>query len=136
MKINNIIILLFLFFGQISFGQIALSKEINGQIFEQSTPLEGVNVINNTSQVSSVSDINGMFSILVKEGDVLVFSSVNLNPLKHRITPEDVKSNLLQIKMTVKEMELKEVIGTTAAKRTSPLATTVVIMFLNMFISN
>ena len=110
MKINNIIILLLLFFVQISFGQIALSKEINGQILEQSTPVEGVNVINNTSQINSVSDINGMFSILVKEGDVLVFSSVNLNPLKHRITPEDVKSNLLQIKMTVKEMELKEVI--------------------------
>ena len=110
MKINSILILLLLFFVQIIFGQIDASKEIQGQIFEQSTPAEGVNIINNTSQIATVSDANGLFSIVVQKGDVLVFSSVNLNPYKHRITDEDLKSNSLQIKMTVKEMELKEVI--------------------------
>ena len=110
MKINSILILLLLFFVQIIFGQIDASKEIKGQIFEQSTPAEGVNIINNASQITTVSDANGLFLIVVKEGDVLVFSSVNLNPYKHRITDEDLKSNSLQIKMTVKEMELKEVI--------------------------
>ena len=108
MKINNIIILLFL--TQLTFGQIPVAKEIQGQIFEQSTTVEGVNIINNTTQVTAVSDVNGMFSIVVKEGDVLVFSSVNLDPFKYRITAEDLKSNSLRIKMTVKETELKEVI--------------------------
>jgi uncharacterized protein YbcC (UPF0753/DUF2309 family) len=93
-----------------TFGQIAASKEIQGQILEQSTSVEGVNIINNTTQMTAVSDANGMFSIVAKEGDVLVFSSVNLNPLKRRITEDDLKSNSLQIKMTVKETELKEVI--------------------------
>ena len=110
MKTNNTLLILFLFNVQITFGQIPVSKEIQGQIFEQSTSVEGVNIINNTTQVTAVSDVNGLFSIAVKEGDVLVFSSVNLNPYKHRITNEDLKSNSLQIKMTVKEMELKEVI--------------------------
>ena len=110
MKTNNTLLILFLFSAQITFGQITVSKEIQGQIFEQSTSVEGVNIINNTTQVTAVSDVNGLFSIAVKEGDVLVFSSVNLNPYKHRITNEDLKSNSLQIKMTVKEMELKEVI--------------------------
>lgn len=109
MKINNTLLVLFLILTQVTFGQIA-SKEIQGQILEQSTSVEGVNIINNTTQITAVSDANGMFSIVVKEGDVLVFSSVNLNPLKHRITDEDLKSNSLQIKMSVKEMELKEVI--------------------------
>lgn len=110
MKTNDTLLILFLLITPIAFGQIIGSKEMNGQIFEQSTLVEGVNIINNTTQVTTVSDVNGMFSIAVKEGDILVFSSVNLNPFKYRITNEDLKSNLLQIKMTVKEMELKEVI--------------------------
>ena len=106
MKTNDTLGILLLLFTQITFGQLAASSEIQGQILEQSTSVEGVNIINNATQVSTVSDINGRFSIIVKEGDVLVFFFVNLNPVKHRITAEDVKSNLLQIKMTVKEREL------------------------------
>ena len=110
MKTNDTLGILLLFFTQITFGQLAASSEIQGQILEQSTLVEGVNIINNATQVSAVSDINGRFSVIVKEGNVLVFSSVNLNPVKHRITVEDLKSNSLQIKMTVREMELKEVV--------------------------
>jgi len=97
-------------FVQIGFGQKTVSKEILGQILAQSTSVEAVNIINNTTQVTAVSDANGMFSIVVKEGDVLVFSAVNLEGLKRRITAEDMNSSLLQIKMTAKEVELKEVI--------------------------
>lgn len=107
-KITGIVLLFFFF--QISFGQISGSKEIQGQIFEQSTSVDGVNIINNNTQVTAVSDVNGLFSIVVKEGDVLVFSSVNLEPFKRRITVEDLASNLLLIKMSAKEIELKEVI--------------------------
>jgi len=101
---------LFLFVSQISFGQAVGIKEIQGQIFEQPTSVDGVNIINNNTQVTTVSDVNGMFSIVVREGDVLVFSSVNLETLKHRITVEDLASNSLLIKMRTKEIELKEVI--------------------------
>ncbi|WP_243739276.1 carboxypeptidase-like regulatory domain-containing protein [Flavobacterium sp. 245] len=111
MKSNNTLyIILFLFLMQFSFGQNFVRKEILGQIFEQSTSVDGVNIINNTTQVSTISDVNGMFSIAVKEGDVLVFSSVNLDPLKHRITVEDLNLDKIQIKMTAKEIELKEVV--------------------------
>ena len=111
MKINNIIYAgLLLLLTQLSFGQKAVSKEIFGQIFERSTSVDAVNIVNNTTQVTAVSDANGMFSIVVKEGDVLVFSAVNLEGLKHRITAEDMTSDLLRIKMTAKEVELKEVI--------------------------
>ncbi|MBS7233160.1 carboxypeptidase-like regulatory domain-containing protein [Flavobacterium psychroterrae] len=95
---------------QIGFGQKDVSKEINGQIFEESSNVEGVNIINNTTQVTTVSDVNGMFSIVVKEGDVLVFSAVNLDPVKRRITVEDLNSVSIVVKMTAKEVELKEVI--------------------------
>jgi hypothetical protein len=109
-KINNILYIIFFLFVQISFGQTSVNKEIQGQIFEESTVVDGVNIINNNTQVTAVSDTNGMFSIVVKEGDVLVFSSVNLEPLKRRISLEDLASNSLLIKMSAKEIELKEVI--------------------------
>ncbi|HEX8017473.1 MAG TPA: carboxypeptidase-like regulatory domain-containing protein [Flavobacterium sp.] len=98
------------FFVQICLGQNKVSKEIFGQIFEQSTSVEGVNIINNNTQIATVSDVNGMFSIVVKAGDVLVFSSVNLEPLKRRITADDLNSSSLVIKMTAKQIELKEVV--------------------------
>jgi len=110
-KINSIAYIAILFlFVQIGFAQKTVSKEILGQIFEQSTSVEAVNIINNTTQVTAVSDKNGMFSIVVKEGDVLVFSAVNLEGFRRRITAENLNSPLLQIKMTAKEVELKEVI--------------------------
>ena len=99
-----------LIFVQIGFGQKGNSKELLGRIMEQSTPIEGVNIINNTTQVTAVSDSDGNFSIAVREGEVLVFSAVNLEPLKKRITIEDLTSNLLIVKMNAKEVELKEVI--------------------------
>ena len=110
MNLNNTLYIIFFFIVQISFGQASGSKEIQGQIFEQSTSVDGVNIINNNTQVATVSDVNGLFSIVVREGDVLVFSSVNLEPLKRRIIAEDLASNLLVVKMSANEIELKEVI--------------------------
>ena len=110
MRTNNILILLFLFLAQISFGQTSGTKEIMGQVFEESSSVEGVNIINNNTQITTVTDENGMFSIVVKGGDVLVFSSVNMEPLKRRISAEDLNSASIQIKMTAKQIELKEVV--------------------------
>lgn len=110
MKTNNILLALLLLITGITFGQAPVSKEITGQVVERSTTIEGVNIINNTTQQATVSDVNGMFAIVVKEGDVLVFSSVNLEPLKHRVTADDLSLNSIVVKMTVKEIELKEVV--------------------------
>ena len=111
MKSNSTLhIIPLLFFVQIGFAQKTVSKEILGQIFEKQKAVEGVTIINNTSQVTTISDVNGMFSIEIKEGDVLVFSAVNLEPLKRRITSDDLESGKLQITMIIKEIELKEVV--------------------------
>lgn len=110
MKTSNIILIFFLILVQNSFGQNTVSREILGQILAQSTSVEGVNVVNNTTQMATISDANGMFIIAVKEGDVLVFSAVNLEAFRYRITANDLGLNSLKIKMTAKEVELKEVI--------------------------
>lgn len=106
---NKITFIILLSVSQLSFGQ-ANSKEIFGQILANSVSVEKINIINSHSQHTAISDAIGMFFIKVKEGDVLVFSAVNLEPLKHRITAEDLASNSLQIKMKTKEIELKEVV--------------------------
>ncbi|KAF2082686.1 carboxypeptidase-like regulatory domain-containing protein [Flavobacterium sharifuzzamanii] len=110
MKISRVISIVVFLLVQISFGQKNDVKLLTGKVQEQSTPVEGVNIINNATQAATVSDSDGSFSIAVREGDVLVFSAVNLNPVKHRITAEDMTANFLVIKMTAKEVELKEVV--------------------------
>jgi len=109
-KISRVISIVVFLLVQISFGQKNDVKLLTGKVQEQSTPVEGVNIINNATQAATVSDSDGSFSIAVREGDVLVFSAVNLNPVKHRITAEDMTANFLVIKMTAKEVELKEVV--------------------------
>lgn len=101
---------MFLVFVQISFGQKNDLKQLVGKVVEQSTPIEGVNIINNTTQVATVSDAEGNFLIAVREGEVLVFSAVNLEPVKRRIVSEDIYPNVMIVRMTAKEVELKEVV--------------------------
>ncbi len=111
MRVSKVIsILVFLFTVQIGFGQKNDLKLLTGRVQEQSTAVEGVNIINNATQATAVSDPDGNFSIAVREGDVLVFSAVNLDPVKLRITAEHLATNSLVIKMTAKEVELKEVV--------------------------
>lgn len=111
MKVSRVISIIIAFlFVQIGFGQKTDAKLLSGKVMEQSTSIEGVNIINNTTQAATVSDADGNFSITVREGDVLVFSAVNLDPVKRRIAPEDLISSSLVIKMTAKEVELKEVV--------------------------
>jgi len=109
-KTNNTLSVLLLWISQISFGQTSGAKEILGQVFQDSTLVEEVNIINTTTQSTTITNVNGMFSIVAKEGDVLVFSSVNLEPVKRRITTTDLNSVSIQIKMMPKQIELKEVI--------------------------
>lgn len=99
-----------LVFVQIGFGQKNDSKQIVGKVLEQSVPIEGINVINNTTQLATVSDSEGNFLITAREGEVLVFSAVNLEPLKRRVTSADFYPNLMVVKMIAKEVELKEVV--------------------------
>jgi len=70
----------------------------------------GVTIINLVNEKSVISDDNGEFFILAKAEDLLVFSSVNLEYYRRIIEDEDLKSEVLTIKMTTIITELKEVI--------------------------
>lgn len=110
MKTNNTLLFILFIFFQIAIGQSLPIKEINGQIFADSTSVEAVTIVNNTSQYTTTTDVNGFFSIRIREGDVLVFSAVNLEGYKRRISASDMLLSFLPIKMQATNVELKEVI--------------------------
>ncbi|MEA9411426.1 hypothetical protein [Flavobacterium sp. PL02] len=108
--INTLLLFIVSLFFQISFGQTVVTKEISGRITADSSSVEAITIVNNTTQETTISDNKGQFSIVIKEGDVLVFLAVNLEPLRKRITANDLKLDLLLVKMVPKNIELKEVV--------------------------
>jgi hypothetical protein len=110
MRLNKILILILLLLCQIAFGQTAGERIIHGKIAVESGFVAGVTIINLVNEKSTVSDSNGEFFILAKAEDLLVFSSINLEYHRKLIEDDDLKSDLLIIKMIAKVTELEEVI--------------------------
>ena len=95
---------------QIAFGQTTGEKILHGKIIVESGNAAGVTVINLVNEKSTVSGNDGEFFILAKAEDLLVFSSINLEYHRRIIEEEDIKSDVIIIKMTSKITELEEVI--------------------------
>lgn len=109
MKTNNLFLLFLFLFCQIVFSQDD-RKQIHGIIRVDSTLVEGVNIVNETTQKTTSSDVNGSFMLLVKEGDQLLFSAVNLVTLRRKIVRADLEKAVLMIQLQIESIPLKEVI--------------------------
>lgn len=107
---KEFLLILFVVLSQMTFGQIAGEKLLHGKIIVESGNVGGVTIINLVNEKTAVSDGNGDFFILAKVEDLLVFSSVNLDYYRKIIEAEDMKPDVLTIKMTAKITELEEVI--------------------------
>ena len=110
MRRNKTLILFLLLLCQISFGQTAGEKLIHGKIIVESGNAAGVTVINLVNEKSTISDSNGDFFILAKADDLLVFNAINLEYHRRIIEKEDLKQDVILIKMIAKITELEEVI--------------------------
>ncbi|UQD55079.1 carboxypeptidase-like regulatory domain-containing protein [Flavobacterium sp. K5-23] len=109
-KKNIFSVILFLLITPFLFGQIDSRKIIYGVIVVENITGESINVVNQSLKLSTVSDKNGLFSILAKEGDVLVFSAVNLDTLHKIIIKHDLVLDVIRITMTPASIALKEVV--------------------------
>jgi len=107
---KEFLLILSVVFTQMIFGQIAGEKLLHGKIIVESGNVGGVTIINLVNEKTAISDGNGDFFILAKAQDLLVFSSVNLEYYRKIIEAEDLKPDVLTIKMTAKITELEEVI--------------------------
>ncbi|MEO8253873.1 MAG: hypothetical protein ABI554_05740 [Flavobacterium sp.] len=96
--------------SQISFGQSGERKMIQGKISAASGNVVGVTICNLVNEKSTVSDQEGNFSIMVKPEDLLVFSSLHLEIHRKLIEEEDLKLDVLPIKMLDKVNQLDEVV--------------------------
>ncbi len=73
------------------------------------TDLEGIYVINLTTENAAITDLKGFFTINAKVGDSLLLSSVQFKSVNKIITPKDL-TNLFFVNMQPIMNELKEVV--------------------------
>lgn len=110
MKIKNTLQLLFILLVQVCFAQTGNLRELRGKISADSLAVDRITIENITSGKTVFSDSKGFFVVTAKEGDILVFTAVNLEGLRKKINQEDLAVDLLLITMTPKSIILKEVI--------------------------
>ena len=109
-KIKSTLQLLLFLFVQISFGQVETLKEIRGKIIADSVAVDRINIVNVSTEKATFSDVNGFFKLSVKEGDILLFTAVNLEGLRRKITKEDLIEEVLTVIMLPKSIILNEVV--------------------------
>ena len=107
MKVK-ILFLLFLF--QFGYGQDR--QLIQGKVIYRNINVVAANVINNTSQSTTITDDLGEFQIYAKEGDEIIFSSVQYIIRTVLITDEIIKNKRLTIQINERIRELDEVVIT------------------------
>ena len=103
-------IILLLTLSQLSFSQ---ERElIQGKVIYRNINVPAANVINNTSQTSTITNDQGEFEIFVKEGDEIIFSSVQYIIRTVRINDEILKNKRLIVQINQRVRELDEVVIT------------------------
>ncbi|WP_091166519.1 peptidase associated/transthyretin-like domain-containing protein [Flavobacterium sinopsychrotolerans] len=110
MKIKNTLQFIVLLLVQVVFGQANITKEIRGKITSDSVAVDRINVVNVSTEKATVSDASGFFTIPVKEGDILVFTAVNLEGVRRKINKQDLLGEVITVLMILKSIILKEVI--------------------------
>ena len=84
-------------------------KNLKGIVLVDQLPVEGVHVINLSTEKSTVTKSDGTFSIEVKEDDLLTFSAVHLDYWRKSIRKADLEKGYIQINMSVKSIDLENV---------------------------
>jgi len=99
-----------LFSVHILFGQAEMTLKIRIQLTSDSTAVHVVDVVNVTTQKIVVSNLKDPFAIKVKLGDVLLFSSKELESVRIKIDEKDLQKETVTVNMAVKSIVLNEVI--------------------------
>lgn len=100
----------FVFFliAMVCSGQNA--KILNGKVIADVRELRGINIVNRGLRKEVATSEDGSFSIYAKPGDTLVFTAVQLNEKRIVIEKEDFDYLPFLVKMSVKIIQLEEVV--------------------------
>ncbi len=85
------------------------AKVLKGKVVANSNDLEGIYIVNIKSDLSTLTENGGYFSIPAKEGDTLMFSAVQFKGLKVVLKKADFDVALFFVKMEVLLRQLDEV---------------------------
>ena len=83
---------------------------INGKITSNTNDLEGVYVVNAQTESMVTTDANGVFAILAKAGDTLVFSSIQFKENRVLLVNENFTDLNFTVKLSLVMHQLQEVI--------------------------
>ena len=103
--------ILFLFLS-LQFAYNQDRELIQGKVIYRNINVVAANVINNTSQNTTITDDQGEFQIYAREGDEIIFSSVQYIIRTVRITDEIIKNKRLTVQINERIQELDEVVIT------------------------
>ena len=103
-------ILFFILIIQFSYSQ---NRElIQGKVIYRNIDVPAANVINNTAQSSTITNNQGEFEIYAKEGDEIIFSSVQYIIRTVRVNKEILENKRIIVQINQRVRELDEVVIT------------------------
>lgn len=106
-KIKATVLYLLLLFSIDTFAQ--QQKLIEGKIVVKGASTDGIIILNLVNEKETRSNKDGVFTILAKPDDLLVFSAVHLDGQRKIIDQETYDSGRIMVEMTAKIEQLDEV---------------------------
>ena len=103
--------ILFLFLS-LQFAYNQDRELIQGKVIYRNINVVAANVINNTSQNTTITDDQGEFQIYARKGDEIIFSSVQYIIRTVRVSEEIMKNKRLIVQINQRVRELDEVVIT------------------------
>ncbi|WP_298425024.1 carboxypeptidase-like regulatory domain-containing protein [uncultured Kordia sp.] len=100
------LLLICLLISTIVIAQDTERKILRGKVIYRNVNVVGVNVVNNTTSKGTATNAKGEYEILAKEGDILIFSSVQYTIREITITNKVLKNNRLVVEVKEKIEEL------------------------------
>ena len=111
MKTKVVILVLFLF-CQFCLGQTLVRKPLRGRVINDSVKVESGSVFNINSKTRAFISSQGLFDIMAKPNDTLLFLSFGLKSKKIVLTDRDFTVLLLTVKLNTHITPLEEVVVT------------------------
>ena len=106
---NKIICFIFFLWAASSFSQVKDRVLVLGIIKSDSLETENITIFNVSSNIGAISDVDGKFSIKLRENDTLVIQGLAFLSSKYIVQQNDLSAKVLEIFLKVRVNELNEV---------------------------
>ncbi len=106
---KNKLLFVFLITSFTSFSQIKERELIVGKIKSDSLEVENITIFNVSSNIGAITDVDGKFSINIREKDTLVIQGLAYLSTKYIVQKTDLDREILEIYLKIRVNELNEI---------------------------